>query len=427
MNYISEIYKHFLLSDGVSTDSREDINNKLFFALSGENFNGNKFAIDAQKKGALICIIDDSSYTTDNSVLVPDVLTALQELAQHHRKHNKATVLAITGTNGKTTSKELISNVLGSYTEIISTSGNLNNHIGVPLTLLKIKPSTKIAIIEMGANHIGEIGILCKIAHPNVGIITNIGKAHLEGFGSLEGVIATKTELYTYLKNNNGEIIVNGDDKLLIKLSENIPQTTYGKNNANLIGEIIEYNPMLKIAWGNNNLTNECSSQLYGKYNFSNIMAAIATGLYFGVPVDKINKAISTYSPENNRSQKIKTKNNTILLDAYNANPTSMSGAITSFTEYNFKSPYLILGDMFELGDYSNSEHQVIVDLLIKEKVKNVILIGNDFSKTKNHNFKTFATTKDVMKYLSVNKIKKANILVKGSRGMKLEDLLEML
>ena len=427
MNYISEIYRYFLLSDGVSTDSRDDVNNKLFFALSGENFNGNKFANEAQKKGALICIIDDSSYSTNNSIVVPDVLTTLQKLALHHRKQNTTTVLAITGTNGKTTTKELISRVLGSYTNIISTKGNFNNHIGVPLTLLTIKPTTKIAVIEMGANHVGEINKLCEIARPNVGIITNIGKAHLEGFGSLDGVIAAKNELYTYLKNNKGQIIVNGDDELLIKLSENIPKTTYGRSNANVIGKIIEYNPMLKIAWGNSILTTECNSQLYGKYNFSNIMAAITTGQYFGVPVDKIDKAISTYSPENNRSQKINTKNNTILLDAYNANPTSMSGAITSFTDYNFENPYLILGDMFELGNYSASEHQVIVDLLINEKAINVILIGIDFSKTINHSFKTFTTTKDAVHYLSVNKIKKANVLVKGSRGMKLEDLLEML
>jgi len=427
MQKISEIYKYFLLSDGVSTDSREDVKNKVFFALSGENFNGNKFALEAQKKGALICVIDDPSYLTTNCILVPDVLTALQQTAQHHRVQNTATILAITGTNGKTTTKELISSVLGRFADIISTSGNFNNHIGVPLTLLKIQPNTKIAIIEMGANHPGEINTLCKIAQPDLGIITNIGKAHLEGFGSFEGVINTKNELYNYISKNNGKTIVNNDDELLLKLSKKISKFTYGMSNADIVGKITGFKPFLEISWGTDNLINECHSQLYGKYNFSNIMAAIATGSYFGIPSDIINKAIANYFPENNRSQKINTKDNSILLDAYNANPTSMSGAISSFCDYDFKNPYLILGDMFELGSYSDNEHQTIVDLLKHEKEKNIILIGNEFSKTKNHTFLTFSSTKDALSYLSNHRIKDANIFIKGSRGMKLEQLVEML
>jgi len=425
MQKISEIYKQFLSSYGVSTDSRDDVNNKIFFALSGENFNGNKFAADAKEKGARICVIDDPTYFTTNCILVPDVLTALQQVAQHHRINNSAIILAITGTNGKTTTKELISAVLGNWVDIISTNGNYNNHIGVPLTLLRIQSTTKIAVIEMGANHIGEINTLCEIAQPDLGIITNIGKAHLEGFGSFEGVISTKNELYEYIKKNKGKIIVNSDDELLVKLSKNILKYTYGTNNANIIGEITGYKPFLKISWGSNELTYECHSQLYGKYNFSNIMAAIAAGVYFEVPFGIINKAIASYSPENNRSQIINTKNNSILLDAYNANPTSMSGAITSFSDYNYINPYLILGDMFELGIYSSSEHQAIVDLLNKEK--NVILIGNEFGKTINHSYLTFNSTEDTLDYLSSNKIIGANILIKGSRGMKLEKLLAVL
>ena len=424
---ISEIYKHFLLSGGVSTDSRSNVSNKIFFALSGENFNGNKFAIDAEKKGALLCVIDDPSYLTKNCILVPDVLVALQQLAKHHRNNNTATILAITGTNGKTTTKELISSVLGSTTDIISTKGNYNNHIGVPLTLLRIQPTTKIAVVEMGANHIGEIKELCEIAQPNLGIITNIGKAHLEGFGSFEGVITAKNELYNYINKNNGKIIVNSDDELLINLSKKMTTITYGSNNAYIMGKITAYKPLLKISWQINDLTYECQSQLYGKYNFSNIMAAITSGVYFGVPADKINYAIASYNPENNRSQKIITKNNSILLDAYNANPTSMKGAITSFVEYKFNNPYLLLGDMFELGKYSGEEHQAIVDILVNDKVKNVIIIGNEFSKTKNHPFISLSNTQDAFEFLSMNKICNANILVKGSRGMKLEKLLEVL
>jgi len=427
MQNIIDIYTQFLLSDGISTDSREDVNNKIFFALSGSNFNGNKFASEAQKKGARLCIIDDSSYTADDNILVPNVLTALQELAQYHRKKSSATVLAITGTNGKTTTKELISNVLSSYTNIISTQGNFNNHIGVPLTLLKIVPSTKIAVVEMGANHIGEINNLCNIAQPNIGIITNIGKAHLEGFGSFEGIKTAKNELYNYLKNNNGKVIVNNDDKLLSSLATNMNQFTYGSHKANVTGKIIEHKPNLKIEWNNNNISYKCSSQLYGDYNFSNIMAAIAIGLFFDVPSAIINKSIESYSAENNRSQKITTNDNYIVMDAYNANPTSMNGAITSFVDHDFNNPYLILGDMFELGEYATKEHQIIIDLLTNKKVKNVILIGTNFNKSKNHNFQTFISTDKAMNYLSKNKIKGANILLKGSRGMKLEKLLEVL
>ncbi len=425
---ITKLYNIFLNSDGVSTDTREDVNNKIFFALSGDNFNGNVFAKDALKKRAKVCVIDDPAHLVDErTILVPDVLSALQELATYHRKKNKAVILAITGSNGKTTTKELISQVLASSFDIISTKGNFNNHIGVPLTLLSIIPSTKIAIVEMGANHIGEIGRLCEIAMPDIGIITNIGKAHLEGFGSYEGVITAKNELYEYLKDNLGFAIVNNDDELLVKLSKDISQITYGINNANVEGEILASKPHLKLLWGYNNKTYKCNSRLYGNYNFYNIMAAITTGIQFNVPTRAIINAIESYIPQNNRSQQINTNRNNVVLDAYNANPFSMNEAIMSFANSEFENPWLLLGDMFELGSYSAQEHRVIIELLLKYNFKNVILIGNEFNKVDNHKYISFITSDDAIEYLKENKISNADILIKGSRGMKLERLLTAL
>lgn len=428
MQKIKELYQHFILSDGVSTDSRKDVVNKIFFALSGDNFNGNKFATDALNKGAKLCVVDDSSLIDDGRYFsVPNVLDALQELATYHRKKSSSKVFAITGSNGKTTTKELISSVLGSYIDIISTEGNYNNHIGVPLTLLKIKANTKIAVVEMGANHVGEIEKLCEIAKPDAGLITNIGKAHLDGFGSLVGIISAKSELYNYLRINNGKAIVNSDDKLLTELSMNISQFTYGTKNADVVGKMINDKPTVMISWGSNEKEYECNSQLYGKYNFHNLMAAIATGLFFSVPNNIINNAIENYIPEDNRSQQIKTKTNHIILDAYNANPTSMREAIYSFVEHDFKNSWFILGDMFELGDYSMNEHQLIVDILLKVSANNVILIGKDFKNTQGHNFMNFVTTDEAKTFLSKSKIMNSTILVKGSRGMELEKLTDVL
>lgn len=428
MQKIKELYQCFLLSDGVSTDSRKDVTNRIFFALSGNNFDGNKFATDALNKGALLCVVDDVSLIIDDRYfVVPNVLKALQELAKHHRKESSTQVFAITGSNGKTTTKELISRVLDEYTDIIATDGNYNNHIGVPLTILKIKANTSIAVVEMGANHIGEIAKLCEIVQPDVGLITNIGKAHLDGFGSLDGVIIAKNELYNYLRRNNRTAIVNSDDELLTSLSKDITQFTYGTKNADVVGEMIDYKPYVKISWGSNEKLYECNSKLYGKYNFNNLMAAIATSLFFNVPAEIINKTIANYIPQNNRSQQIKTKTNHVIMDAYNANPTSMKEAIVSFTGYEFKDSWQILGDMFELGDHSMNEHQLIVDMLLKDSAKNIILIGKDFYNTHSHNFLKFITTEEAKMYLNDNKIQNASILVKGSRGMELEKLLDVL
>lgn len=428
MQKIKELYRCFLLSDGVSTDSRKDVTNKIFFALTGDNFDGNKFATDALSKGATLCVVDDVSLMIDDRYfVVPNVLDSLQELAKHHRKESSAKVFAITGSNGKTTTKELISSVLGEYIDIISTDGNYNNHIGVPLTILKIKATTSIAVVEMGANHIGEIDKLCEIAQPDFGLITNIGKAHLDGFGSLDGVISAKNELYNYIRSNNGTVIVNTDDELLTSLSKDISQFTYGTKNADVVGEMIDYKPHVKISWGANEKIYVCNSRLYGKYNFNNLMASIATSLFFNVPPEIINKTTANYIPQNNRSQQIKTKTNHVIMDAYNANPTSMKEAILSFAGYEFKDSWLILGDMFELGNHSMNEHQVIVDLLIKESAKNVILIGKDFNCIHGINFLKFITTDEAKMYLNDNKIQNASILLKGSRGMELEKLLDVL
>ncbi len=428
MKEISHIYQHFLNSKGVVTDTRKDVSGKMFFALSGENFDGNKFASQALKSGASVCVIDNPDYKiNDKFIVVPDVLSALQKMAHHHRIVSNAKVLAITGSNGKTTTKELISSVLGSSTNITSTSGNLNNHIGVPLTLLKIKKNTKIAVVEMGANHIGEINSLCEIADPDIGIITNIGKAHLEGFGSFLGVITAKSELYKFIKKKNGKVIVNVSDPLLNDLSKEIPRMTYGTNNADVEGDIICSYPFLTLKWRCNNNISQCNSRLYGKYNFNNILCAIATGIYFDVDIPSINQSIEQYISKNNRSQLIKTKSNRIVLDAYNANPYSMNEAIQSFLERNFKNTWLFIGDMFELGVYSAEEHNIIIDILKSSGFDNVVLIGNEFKKLNNRDYITFETTNEAIEFLKVNKINGSDILIKGSRGMKLEKLVEYL
>jgi UDP-N-acetylmuramoyl-tripeptide--D-alanyl-D-alanine ligase len=429
MSNTQQLYELFLQHPFVSTDTRNDVSNTIFFALSGENFNGNKFAEQALKKGAALAVIDDKEYLKgENYFLVEDVLTALQTLARHHRKENKIPLLGITGSNGKTTTKELISAVLGSSKNIISTRGNLNNHIGVPLTILTIKPETEIAVVEMGANHIGEIELLCKMAKPDVGLITNIGKAHLEGFGSLEGVIRAKNELYQSLKSSHGQALVNADDELLMRLSSELNRITYGTTKANTVGKIISLNPFLTLSWTYFDKEYILPTQLYGKYNFANVMAAVTAGIHFGIAPEKINMAISNYIPENNRSQQINTTTNKIILDAYNANPVSMTEAITSFSEAEFDNPFLILGDMFELGKAAKEEHQKIIQQLSNVGFQNVLLIGKEFFRSSiPKQFTVLETTEDAKTFLQKNSIKKATILIKGSRGMQLETLLNFL
>jgi UDP-N-acetylmuramoyl-tripeptide--D-alanyl-D-alanine ligase len=427
METIKQLYQQFLASSGVCTDTRQEVKDKLFFALSGDNFNGNKFAEQAMAKGALAAVIDDPAYQKEsNYILVDDVLHALQQLALHHRKQFNIPVIGITGTNGKTTTKELIATVLNSKYNIIATRGNLNNHIGVPLTLLRLTKEAEIAVIEMGANHTGEIATLTKLALPTLGIITNIGKAHLEGFGNFEGVKKTKRELYDFLKLNNGAAFVNYDDELLIALSQGMRVIGYGKNAGDVTGHIINQTPNLTLEVAIGKEKSNIKTRLYGSYNFANIMAAIAIGNFFSVPVAKIAESITNYSPENNRSQQLKTQHNKIILDAYNANPVSLSKAITSFWDAKFQNPLLIIGDMFELGKASGEEHQKIVDLLISKAFSEVILVGKDFFNT-NHPFKAFETTELAADFLKHYAVTERHILIKGSRGMHLESLTKYL
>ena len=363
---IAEIHQLFLNCKGVSTDTRNLPANTLFFCLKGENFNGNKFARKALEQGAAYVIYDDIEYDPghQNAILVEDSLNTLQDLAHFHRKQFNIPVIGLTGSNGKTTTKELIKNVLAQNFDVLATHGNLNNHIGVPLSLLNIKESTEIALIEMGANHLEEIAFLSKIATPTMGYITNFGKAHLEGFGSLEGVVKGKSELYDYLRENKGIAIVNGNDKKQMQQTEGLNRYIFGKDKLaqNQLANSINKDKYCTIHTGEITIT----SQLTGAYNFDNLNAAVTFGEFFEIPLSDIQKGIASFTPENNRSQWIKTKNNHILLDAYNANPTSMSAAIESFIDVKAKAKLVILGDMLELGQFTHEEHQAIIDQLKK-------------------------------------------------------------
>lgn len=425
---IEDIYQCFLQCDSVSTDTRKIEANSLFIALKGENFDANTFAEEALKKGALFVIIDDKKVFTDENkmILVKDSLKTLQELANYHRNQLGLPIIALTGSNGKTTTKELINSVLSTKYNTKATIGNLNNHIGVPLTLLSFNEDTDIGIVEMGANHQKEIEMLCEIAQPDYGYITNFGKAHLEGFGGVEGVIKGKSELYNYLRNNNKIAFVNNDDPIQVEKSTKINSFTFGINN---IGDIniksIEANPMVKIDFNKEQI----NSNLIGIYNANNINAAITIGKYFNITDIEIKKAIENYLPNNNRSQLIEKNKNKIILDAYNANPSSMQAAITNFIQLDSKEKIAILGDMFELGKESIAEHKKIVEILEKQPHIRTYFIGKDFYSTKIesnhiHFMKNFS---DFENYLKKDKIENKTILIKGSRGMALEKTLDLL
>ena len=430
MARLEKLYELFLKSGKISTDSRKIEKNSLFFALKGENFNGNKYAFEALNKGAAIAIIDEKKYeVNERTFLVEDVLTCLQQLAKHHRRQLKIPILGITGTNGKTTTKELISTVLSQKYLVSFTQGNLNNHIGVPLTLLQMNSETEFGVVEMGANHPGEIATLCQIADPDYGIITNIGKAHLEGFGSFEGVMRTKGELYHHIRENKGIIFYNRDNRILEELGKKLPnKISYGKRDANLTGEPVQSPPYVHAKVNFPKGVLYLNSKLIGDYNFENILAAACIGNYFEVDPLKIQKAIKDYQPTNNRSQLIQRGKLNIIMDAYNANPTSMSASIKSFSSGVSENTYLILGDMLELGEYAGHEHRQILELLKEKGFKNVMLVGNEFSKTNaDFNFPAFQYVDDLCKYLENMSIKNGNILIKGSRGIQLEKVLEFL
>ncbi|SDY02241.1 UDP-N-acetylmuramoyl-tripeptide--D-alanyl-D-alanine ligase [Lutibacter oricola] len=415
---IKQIHKLFIESNLVDTDTRNIRKGSLFFALKGDNFNGNKFADDAIKKGASYAIIDEKKYESLNTILVNNVLETLQELANFHRKQLNIPIISLTGSNGKTTTKELINCVLSTTYKTSATKGNLNNHIGVPLTLLSMDSSTEIGIVEMGANHLNEIEFLSNIAEPNIGYITNFGKAHLEGFGGVEGVIKGKSELYDFLRKTEGKAIVNSNDDLQIKQSKGIETIEFNSNQI----ELLEVNPFVKVKYKNKII----QSKLIGSYNYTNISAAIAFGNYFNVELSNIKNAIENYFPTNNRSQIIEKNSNQIILDAYNANPSSMKVALENLNTLKTSSKIVFLGDMFELGETSKYEHQSIAKLATSFNFDKVFLIGKAFSTTNVKNAFVYDSFESLKKSIDINTITNTTILIKGSRGMALERILTL-
>ncbi len=420
-----DFYELYKAHPKISTDSRADVADSIFFALNGENFNGNIFALQALQNGAKYAVVSDQKLASvEGCIFVENVLTFLQNLASYHRRQLNIPIISITGTNGKTTTKELINSVLSTQFSVFATVGNFNNHIGVPLSLLSIKSSNNIGIIEMGANHQNEIAQLCEIAMPNFGIITNIGKAHLEGFGSYGGVIKAKSELYKYIEKTNGTIFYNSDNELLCELVNKLKVTkfSYGNSNSsNFVAQFVDSNPFTCVKYKNNIV----ESKLTGSYNFENIITEIAVGEYFNISSENISRAIENYAPSNMRSQLKKTELNTLYIDAYNANPMSMSAAIENFAKLKVRNKWLIIGEMRELGEFSITEHQILIDLIKIIDYQQVILIGESFNSFEfPKNFIHFSDTNAARNWFEAAKICNAHILIKGSRANKLENLL---
>ncbi|MFO8129228.1 MAG: UDP-N-acetylmuramoyl-tripeptide--D-alanyl-D-alanine ligase [Bacteroidales bacterium] len=428
---MEKIYRQFLKSKEVFIDSRETCKGGLFFALKGENADGNKFAGEAIEKGAAMAIIDDPEYKSPDprTVLVENSLETLQELAAMYRKEFRIPFIAVTGSNGKTTTKELMGAVLERKYTACTSKGNLNNHIGVPLSILSMKKDTEIAVIEMGANHVGEIKKLCEIARPTHGLITNIGKAHLEGFLDLEGVMRAKSELYHFLMDNKGDIFVNRDDELLMDLSAEAGRYTYGNDDhADVCTRLIDEDPFLTVQWKTPAGEFLIESRLYGRYNYPNIQAAIAVGHYFHVNPHDIAHGIRHYIPENSRSQIIETGNNKVLLDAYNANPTSMEFALDYMDRLRDTPKAYILGDMLELGNTSGMEHRNILKKLNETGATHVMLVGSEFTKAaQKTRFLSFQNSGEARDWLREHPLKGFTILVKGSRKIQLEQVLKEL
>ena len=424
---VEQVYNAFLGCDQkVTTDTRNIAKNDLFFALKGPNFNGNKFAEKALELGAKYAVIDEKEYFIEGKTfLVENVLETLQNLARHHREKINIPVVAITGTNGKTTTKELLGVVLTSQYNILITKGNLNNHIGVPLTLLQLNKQHEIAVIEMGASKIGDIKELVEIALPNYGIITNIGKAHLEGFGDVETIKRTKFELYDFIIKNKGGVVINNEDELLTSyIPKEIDKFTYGFSKADVTGKVVKQTPTLEMELTmEENAPKMVKTNLLGAYNQNNILAAACVGKIFKVSKENIERSIAHYSPTNNRSQLVKTSKNTVIADCYNANPTSTMESLISFNQIESSQKLVILGDMLELGASSEVEHQAIVDYLESKSLK-AILVGKCYQKTKS-GFTTFKYTLQLIPYLKQDGLENSLVLLKGSRGIKLEMLLE--
>ncbi len=425
---VNEIHHCFLQCQSIAIDTRKIQANAMFVAIKGDNFDANTFAKDALEKGAKFVIIDNKNfYLDDRTILVDDSLKCLQALANYHANYLNTPIIALTGSNGKTTTKELINAVLSQKFKTTATVGNLNNHIGVPLTLLSFTQQTEIGIVEMGANHQKEIEFLCQIAAPDYGYITNFGKAHLEGFGGIAGVIAGKSEMYKYLLTNNKKVFINLDDPIQIEKSAGIENISFGLNNAQATVNItkVSANPLVEIEFDQTKI----ASNLIGLYNANNINAAITIGKYFEVPDVAIKKAIESYVPENNRSQLINKNGNQIILDAYNANPSSMLVAIDNFLALKAAHKLLILGDMFELGNDSNTEHAAIINKLLTKNDVSCYFIGNEFfiNKTESAHCKFFKNFDDLALHIHQSKPTNSTILIKGSRGMALERVLEII
>lgn len=425
---IEQLHELFLTCNGTFTDTRKIAKNSMFFALKGDNFNGNTFTQTALDLGAKYVIIDEIKFkTSKQTILVNNVLETLQALASYHRTYLKTTIIALTGSNGKTTTKELINAVLSKKYKTTATVGNLNNHIGVPLTLLAMSKDTEIGIVEMGANHLKEIDFLCNIAKPDFGYITNFGKAHLEGFGGVEGVIKGKSELYNYLIKNNNYIFLNADDSIQIeKLNSYIKKFGFSETNTNFFKiESVSANPF--VTFKIDDILIE--SKLIGKYNFTNLCAASIIGKYFNVPLMDIKTALENYTPSNNRSQIIEKGTLKIILDAYNANPTSMKAALENLSKLKDNTKIAFLGDMFELGNEAEKEHQNISDLVSKLDIDSIYIVGENFNNSKSNStkIKSFPSFNALKENFNSLQIENATILIKGSRGMALERILELL
>lgn len=426
---LKDLYQKYLQNRRVSTDTRTIQEGDIFFALKGDSFNGNQYAEQALEKGAIYAVIDEEKYKkNDQYILVENVLDTLQNLANFHRKNLAIPFIGLTGSNGKTTTKELIREVLQTKYQVFATQGNLNNHIGVPLTILSIPEGTEIAVIEMGANKIGDIAELCQIAEPSHGFITNIGYAHLEGFGGFEGVLRGKTELYDFLLKNKGTVFINSEDDILSNMAKRFPVDKlqlYGAKSELHFLEFIPHNTFVKFKTLEGKTY---ETALIGKYNFSNIQVAQMMGHFFNISITDTCEAIVNYVPQNNRSQIIEGKTNRILADAYNANPSSMQSALENFAKSPEPHKMVILGDMFELGTYALQKHQEVIDFLKDIRIQQVILCGKNFGKAKqNQHILHFDTTSELKEWLNENPIQNTYILLKGSRSMGLESLIEVL
>lgn len=427
---LAGLYDIFCEHPQVTTDSRVCPKGSLFFALKGENFDGNRFAQAALDKGCAYAVVDDAAYAADERcLLVDDVLNTLQQLAHMHRKRLGVPIVGITGTNGKTTTKELVAAVLKEKFNVHYTQGNFNNHIGVPLTLLGLKKEHTMAVVEMGASHPGEIADLAQIVCPDCGLITNVGKAHLEGFGSLEGVLQTKGALYDYLRKHGGCAFINARNELLKSISQGLPLTTYALDaDADVQGNVVECSPFVTLEWHKRGgIHHIVKTHFVGIYNAENMLAAVAVGLHFGVDEAAVCDALENYVPQNNRSQFVETAHNRLVVDAYNANPTSMMAALDNFAAMRLPHKVAVLGDMLELGSQSLDEHRKIVEYLVRADFAEVFLVGSRFAQAAEGRFATFENVDALAVFLNDNPLTDSTVLVKGSNGIHLTKILPLL